>query len=331
MKYIVGAYATAPSLALDDMALEQNYYEMLIQEVPEIRGLEIPFWGDDIHIWGCDFLLKFIQPTWDNVLTCVPASVMGLKKNKYFGLASNDETSRLEAIKSHRKANDIVHKINDFFGRQSFIAIQLATAPTVPVDGVNSSLESLLKSMNEIISWDWQGAKILIEHCDSFVDNPIQKGFMSIDEEIRALLSLADKTNIGLSINWARSAIEGRSSERVIEHINKVNKHQLLSGLIFSGTTINDEQYGEWTDLHMPFAQSYEIQNYEKNSLLTRENIKNTLSSVNLSEIDYLGFKLLAMPINEAPLVRRLGINKDAATVLNHLLAELNNSLEVSK
>jgi len=209
MKYIIGAYATAPSLADNDKLNEHKFYEKLIESIPEIRGLEIPFWGKEIHQFGSDFLLDIIDKNWENVLTCIPGSMSKLAKNPKFGLASDDENGRAEAIAMHKRANQVLHKMNAYYGRQSAIAVQIATAPSTPVKYVSSSTDSLLKSMEEILSWDWEGAKIVIEHCDTAVDNiPFEKGFLTIEDEIKTLIELQDMHNVGITINWARSAKE---------------------------------------------------------------------------------------------------------------------------
>ena len=162
MKFIIGAYATAPSLGLDNPNIEKEYYLKLIESVPYIRGLEIPFWGHDIHINGTDFLLRLIKPDWDNVLTCIPGTVMALKSNRFFGLASDDENGRMAALKMHKLAHQKLVEINQRMGRNVFLAVQIATGPSVPVNDVSSSMKSLRKSLTEILSWDWQGSKIII-------------------------------------------------------------------------------------------------------------------------------------------------------------------------
>ena len=42
MKYIIGAYATAPSINSNEL-VENSYYESLIESVGNIRGLEFLF------------------------------------------------------------------------------------------------------------------------------------------------------------------------------------------------------------------------------------------------------------------------------------------------
>lgn len=322
IKYIVGAYATAPSLGSDNHSSEREFYQKLIKDIPEIRGLEIPFGGDDIHPFGSMFLMELMLAEWSNVLTCIPATMTALTKMKTFGLASDDDQGRAAAIAMHKRANEMLHKINDNFGRQSIIAVQVATAPSTPVDGVSSSLKSLLYSMNEILKWDWGGVKIVIEHCDtSIAGQAFEKGFISLDKELEVLEELSKDNNLGVTINWARSAIEGRSTDKPIEHLKLALGKNLLSGLMFSGVSKSDEQYGKWKDSHMPFGQSYGIANFEKNSLLTLENIKSCLSLIDIGKLDYLGVKLLAMPIGDSTIDRRVGVNRDAITILNHLIA----------
>ena len=78
------------------------------------------------------------------MLTCIPGSVKGVEKNPNFGLASNDASGRSDALRMHERANQMVQKINIHSGRPSVLAVHIATAPSVPVDGVTSSVDSLL-------------------------------------------------------------------------------------------------------------------------------------------------------------------------------------------
>ena len=168
MKYIVGAYASSPSLSSSlDKSLESQFYKRLIESVPDMLGLEIPFFGDEIHKFGSDFLLKILRPDWNNVLTCMPGTMANLSIDPKYGIASDDYSCRMAAVSMYKRANNSIHKINDLHGRKSIIAVQIATAPSVPVKGVSSSKSSLLRSMEEILSLDWQGARVVIEHADA--------------------------------------------------------------------------------------------------------------------------------------------------------------------
>jgi len=318
MKYIIGAYATAPSLAINDKSLEIKFYDKLTDAIPQIKGLEIPFFGEEIHQFGSNFLLDIINPSWDNVLTCIPGTMSYLSKQPSFGLASNNKEGRGAAIDMYKRANKILRKMNDKYGKRSVISVQIITSPSIGKKNVSSSIDSFLQSLDEIMSWDWEGAKIVIEHCDRFIPNQsFEKGFMSIEDEVKALLMISSTYDIGITINWARSAIEGRSPNMPIEHLEIASKNNLLSGLIFSGTSNNDDFYGEWKDTHMPFAQSYNSEYYENNSLLTLDNIKQTLACIDIKKLDYLGVKLLSMPIDRPDIDRRVGVNLDAISILN--------------
>ncbi|EKD70846.1 MAG: hypothetical protein ACD_46C00367G0002 [uncultured bacterium] len=314
MKFIIGAYATAPSLGLNNPNIEKEYYLKLIESVPYIRGLEIPFWGHDIHVNGTDFLLRFIEPGWYNVLTCIPGTMMALKSNRFFGLASDDENGRFAALKMHKRAHQKLLEINQHIGRNVFLAVQIATGPSIPVDGVSSSMKSLKKSLTEILSWDWQGSKIVIEHCDSFVRHmPFEKGFMNIHDEIGVLLSFIANHKVGITLNWARSAIEGRSTKTVIEHIEITKKSGLLSGMMFSGTSDKNIEYGVWKDTHMPVAQEGKIWS---NSLLTTKQIEKSMLNIDINLIDYVGIKFLLMPLTSKCINTRVHIIRDAILTL---------------
>ena len=229
MQYIIGAYATAPSLGIENKLVEKEFYDKLIESIPELRGLEIPFWGKEIHSYGSNFLIDIVNPNWDNVLTCIPGTMLSLKKNPKFGLASDDNNGRIEALNMHKIANQKIKDINNKFGRKSFIAIQIASAPSNSKEGVRSSIDSFFISLDEILSWDWGGAKIVIEHCDTFIKNQsFEKGFLTLDDEIKILSSFNENYEVGITINWARSAIEGKSSNKPIEHLEKVIKNNMF-------------------------------------------------------------------------------------------------------
>ena len=325
MKYIVGAYATSPALS-NDKSLELDFYHQLIETIPEICGLEIPFFGDEIHRFGSDFLIDILKPEWSNVLSCIPGTMANLSIDPKYGIASDNNDSRVAAVSMYKKANKIVRKMNDFYGRQSIIAVQIVTAPSVPIKGVSSSKSSLWKSMEEILSLDWQDAKVVIEHCDSAILGlPFEKGFLTFEDEVEVLSQLLESQDVGMTINWGRSAIEGHSVNKTIEHINLALEKKLLAGLIFSGVSVKDQLYGSWKDTHMPFAQSYNVDYYEKNSLLTHENISDALNLLDFNSLNYLGIKLLSMPMERSKIERRIGLNKDAISILEKALTELNS------
>jgi hypothetical protein len=70
----------------------------------------------------------------------------------------------------------------------------------------------------------------------------------------------------------------------------------------------------------MPFARSFDVEFYEESSLLTLDNVTRSLNCVEVERLDYLGIKLLSMPIDSSSIDRRVGINRDAISILNQIL-----------
>ena len=314
-KYIVGLYASSPTLFNWDVHKEQLYFDAIKAERLQIRGLELPFWGNNLHPFDDEFLLANLQSEWEHVLTCIPGTMTSLGKNLHFGLSSNLESSRKRAIEMYERANQGVLKLNSSFARQNVLAVHISSAPR-PRFG---SIKQLIKSLNEISAWDWGGAKLVIEHCDSGLGafKPI-KGFFSIEDEIQAIQSAQhSKTELGLTVNWGRSVIEHRSPGGAIRHLEAARESGFLSGLIFSGTSEEKTEYGVWGDLHMPVAREQGISHYEAKSLLTLENMKASLLAADFSKLDYVGIKVLAMPIEAASLSRRVGVNRDSLVILD--------------
>jgi len=323
--FIVGAYATSPNLLKWNYAKEKKYLENIKNNL-KIRGLEIPFYGT-FYKYDEDHFLSLLESKWKYVLTCLPGTMKALEKNPNFGIASDNKKSRLIAIGFYEKANKWVKKLNNYFGKKKVISVVLASAPSLKNYGVSSSTHSLVKSLLEIASWDWFGAKLVIEHCDSGREKDSVKGFLSLDEEIRAILEVnkISKNILGLTINWARSALEFKSVQGPINHVRKAYKNKILSGIMFSGTGPNSKFYGNWDDLHMPTNKEYYTKYYEKDSLLNYKNMKKTLSECDISKLLYIGIKVLSMPIKESSMERRIGINLDTMKVLNQSIIDINN------
>ena len=324
MKFIIGAYASAPSNIKCSLDQETLFYEKLIDKNHHIGGLEIPFFGNDINVFGTDLILRFIKKNWLNVLTCIPASFFSVQKDPEFGLASKNESSRMEAIKTHKKANKKLHYISDKLGYNPFYSIHIASAPSTPVKGVKSSYIQFYRSLEEICSWQWLGSRIKVEHCDHSITSGFKKGFLSLDNEIKAIQKLNKSFNVGISLNWARSAIEGRGQNKVLEHIEIAKHNKLLHGFIFSGTSLRDKLYGSWNDNHMPFSKIFNVQYYEENSLLNYDNVKSTLQALSDTNLKYLGIKLLSLPLENLDITKRVGINNDALYILYKICNEIN-------
>jgi len=324
--YIVGAYATSPNLLFWDEKSEKIYFNSL-KKISSIRGLELPFWGQSLHPFDDQWLITNLDPKWENVLTCVPGTMKSIKSNSYFGLASLNEDSRQDAISFYKVAFDCVNNLKKQLGNKSLVAIYITSSPFQKDKKIYADKERFILSLMELVSWDWGNTRILVEHCDAYTKyNPDpHKGFLSLIDEISAIKNVNQKceSNIGIVINWGRSTIELRDVDGPIKHINYALKNNVLSGLMFSGTTAkNNNLYGSWSDLHMPPGPFPNCKYFESQSLMSFENIKKTLASCNLNSLPILGLKLLAMP-NSSSIEKRIAINKDSMFLLNQAKNEI--------
>lgn len=245
-KWIVGAYSASPT-RFDWVPEEENEYLSGIYAIPSLRGLEIPFTGT-LHKFDEAWFLARIPKHLDIVVTLIPATTAAVKENPKFGLASSDEAGRKDAIALTKDAAAAVKRINQALGRKAVIAVQLHTAPG------GSDVQALTTSLIELSAFDWQGAKIVLEHCDAKVpDQKAEKGYMALSDEIAAVK--ASNLNIGITINWGRSAIEARSATGPIEHLKQAHQAGLLTGLMFSGASDVENRFGTpWKDCHVPPA-----------------------------------------------------------------------------
>lgn len=336
MNYIVAAYTTAPSLYCNSKSLEKKYYKIFNEKINNIQGLEIPYWGNKINKFGDQFILDLLNKKWKNILTCIPGTVLALKKNKYFGLASPDPEGRKLAIKMHRKASNLVDKILQKKGTKSIVSVVIASAPSNNYfKSSKKYIDAFKKSLDEIVNFNWNGCKIILEHCDSYhpkLNKNYEKGFMRIENELDILKELNINYNFGYALNWARSVIEGKSVSKVINHIKLANKHNLLRAFTYSGVAKNDNLYGKWKDNHMPFSKVYSGEHYEKNSLLNKTNIKLTMKTLSDLQLDYMGIKLQVFPkMGYLDLNRMVGVNSEAIYILNRELKNNNYNIKISK
>jgi len=319
MKYICGAYTSAPSLNNASIRSEAEFYSN-INLIKQIKGLEIPFWGENCHPFGNSFLNSYLKKDWKNSLTCIPSMVTANQLDDKIGLASTDEGSRLIALQIHKKAYESFLEFNNHFGINIFENIHLSSAPCHQQQ--NSSVSSFTKSLEEIIKWNWDSSKIFIEHCDKYnLEGRFEKGYLSLEEEILAIKNVASN-NIGFVVNTGRSSIEGKKIETVNEHIELICNHNIPVGIIFSGTSNVDNSPLKWKDLHVPFGCFNTSKFPYKNSILSKSNVKKIFNNLEhfLNQINFFGFKLMPLDPKNASIKKRIGINEDAIKVLNSFL-----------
>lgn len=248
MRIHVGAYAAREGLELD---AEAALYDGL--EALGVDGIENPFDGK-LHR-NEEWLAARIRPSWTIVVTTLPGTMARLKGAKDFGLASADEDGRMGALAFIEEARVAIKRFNGILGRQAVKAIMIHSAPRLGASGAKASVERFADSLTELRGRDWQGATLLLEHCDAAIPGQIpDKGFLRIEDDCLAAKLSSGTTPLQLAINWGRSAVETRSAEGPLAHIQRANQSNLLGALFFSGAIAAHPEYGEWRDAHAPFS-----------------------------------------------------------------------------
>ncbi|WP_295801512.1 DUF4862 family protein [uncultured Microbulbifer sp.] len=317
MGYFVGAYATAPVTETWDPTIQTEYLNGL-KAMQNVRGLEHPFTGT-LHPDDDDWFLSTVDPAWDFVFTGIPGVMQRLGGDASFGIASTVETGRQAALDFYQQARQAIHKLNRHLGRQAVKAIFIHAAPRV--SSGCASAEALSTSLETLASWDWDGAALMLEHCDAYVEGQsADKGFLSIDAEISALsrVNRTAASHIGLCINWGRSALEARGVDGPVAHLNAARAAGLLRGLMFSGVSGQDGPYGAWRDTHMPPAQAFDIPAFEPSSLLTESEFRRCLEVADTGQLGVLGVKIGVRPENLG-VAERLAYIKGALTILDRV------------
>jgi hypothetical protein len=315
--FYVAAYASAPWSPLGDRSLQTEFLREL-RHHDAVRGLEHPYVGppsaDDVA-----WLAEQLRPDWELVLTSIPGVMQRLAQMPAFGLASADERGRSEALQFMEGMRGAVELLNAVLGRNAVTAVQIHSAPSMATPGVHGSGDAFARSVAELASWDWCGASLVVEHCDSFRDGvEPQKGFLSIDEELAAI-ERSGSPAVGMTLNWGRSAIEGHSIDRPAEHARAAGA--MLRGLMFSGATAsNSTRYGAWRDTHASLGPSAGARFVEPDSLLTGEAVQRFVDAADLGAVAYVGVKLQELD-PAATIERRIGINLDAIAVIARCLA----------
>lgn len=298
MTFFVGAYAASPNVSGWDATLETAYYQQL-QTLPEVRGLEHPFIGA-LHPHDEAWFLANIKPSWDYVFTTIPGVMNALSSNPAFGLASIDEAGRQAALDFMQAALQAVHKLNQHLGRQAVVAIMLHSAPAR--HKATGSAQALAQSLTTLLSWDWQGAQLLLEHCDTLVDGQKpSKGFLTLADELSVLARVNEQVKpvkpLGMVINWGRSVLETRQPDGALQHLHAAKAQGLLRGLMFSGISDQATAYGAWQDSHQPARNSDTVAYGEAASWLTEQAIQQSIAACADTDLTVLGLKIGIRPL----------------------------------
>jgi hypothetical protein len=283
----VSSYAAAPPAAPGNGSAEAAVLNGLARL--ELAGLELPVFADGrFHAADEARLLPRLLPSWRFVLSALPGTMSHIKDDPRFGLASDDGDGRTRALDFAEAARFAAARLNRALGRRAVAAVSLHSAPR-PDGGACASAEALTLSLCELRRRDWEGAELLIEHCDAFIPGQTpDKGFLRLDEELRALARSSGPVPARLLLNWGRSAVETRSATGALAHVRAGRDSGLLAGLFFSGAAPAHADYGAWRDSHAPFSTSC------PGSLLTPEAAQAALKEAGL--LSYVGLKIQPLP-----------------------------------
>lgn len=300
--YIIGAYPCAPSFHQKSEQEEKEFWRLLA-DTPHIRGLEQPC-HENLHAYGNEWLFRHTPGEWQIVVTAIPETMRRRSGgNLAFGLASSDEEQRRACVEFHRHLLNKINAVNQRFANK-VISLELQAAPLGGNADVAQATDAFARSIKEIASWDWS-CSLVLEHCDAMNKPAPRKGFLPLENVLDTLAGY----NIDVCINWARSAIEGRNTTLPLEHTQAVKAAGKLGALMFSGTA-TEGPYGEWTDLHTPFAP------FCPESLLTVESAKELFNVADTAKLQFAGIKLLEIDAN-ADANHRIAILRDGITALN--------------
>jgi hypothetical protein len=312
MGYFVGEYAIAPAGLADEERLLAGLAAM-----QAVRGLEVPFTGA-LHRSDESWLFARLRRDWDFVVTLIPGTMGRLQKELAFGLASDDESGRQAAIAMVRDANAAVERLNAAVGRTAVVAVELHSAPSRGPSGAPGSRDAFARSLAEVASWDWFGARLAIEHCDAHRPGHAQhKGFLSLDDELAALAAAngSARNAVGICVNWGRSVLETHDAGTALAHVEAARDAGVLAGLMFSGTSAADTPYGIWQDTHMPHAPARDLAHGAAGSLMTEAEIGRCLAAARGADLAFLGAKIAIRP-PEATVEARLGMIGDLMTLI---------------
>lgn len=277
---VVSAYPLSPAFANWDPAVEADVLHGLAG-LPGVTALEVP-WIDGIHPHDSAW---FLANAPDVALAVTPLPfVMRRLATPGYGIASPDGDGRRAAIADLRRVAADVTQITERSAAHVAV-VELHTAPRGEADA-----DALARSLAELGEFDWSGARLMIEHCDAHVPGQTpEKGFLSLPDEISAIR--ASGADVGLWMNWGRSAIELRDPDAVAAQIAAAADSGLLDALVLSGASDRESPYGgPWIDAHHPFASL----DPEAESLLTDDRVHAAVRAAD--DAAWLGLKVSRHP-----------------------------------
>lgn len=307
MQLFVGAYAASPSLAGWDPVTEADYLHRVLA-LEGVRGLETP-WPGLPDAFDLAWVSQAIPSSCDLVITDIGSTLHAVRQDSTYGLASNDRHGRQRAIEDAARLREDVERAVQQQGRSCVTAVELHSAPLAS----SGSSAALRASLEEIAAWNWQGADVLVEHCDTLLPTHTpEKGYLGLDDEIAATSGLA-----GLAMNWGRSAIELRDPDAVAAQVAHAAASGLLRGFVFSGVSPTTTACGPaWQDNHPAFAPDAVGGYGEPASLLTARRAAEALEAA--GPLTWVAVKMGFHPLN-APTDAKLRMIEHAVRTVRSL------------
>jgi hypothetical protein len=277
-----------------DRAVAREVYARL-RDLPAIGAVELPL-GVDGRIPDEDATLSFLAPHWEVVLTTVPGT-MAQASDPAFGLASADERGGEDAVEHLRRSLATAERVDAALGRRATAAVEVVSAPR-RIAGAPAGADRLLARLRRVLDERAEGGvPILLEHCDALVaGQEPAKGFLDLDDELRVVSELraAGHAGTGLVVNWGRSALEARSVDGPVRHLEQARAAGVLHALVFSGCADRDSAFGPaWTDMHHGPAD-LPAPAGEPSSLLTDEQIRRSVAAA--GPVPVVGTKFAVRP-----------------------------------
>jgi hypothetical protein len=280
---LVGAYALTSSLSPLNPQDDARWIQALREEAG-VQGLELPVVAES-RAGDRESFIKGLPSEWSYVLTLLPGTMQSLALDPHFGLASGQADGRRAAIALAEQARRYVHRINEHCGRAAVKAIHLHSAPSGGGAGVEADGRWLRESLASLKELDWQGAELLLEHCDAWrAGQKPAKGFLDLESEL------------GLTLNWGRSVVETRSSSGIEEHITLAQSRLRLRGFVFSGVAQRDPLYGDWEDNHAPIVVPGDKPWSLRAGLLDRAALASSLLVLQKTDLQFLALKVQPFP-----------------------------------
>ena len=302
-EYFVSAYATSPSPEQWDPVMERRFFNALAEK-PEIIGIEHPYLIQSAR-YTLPWLKEAIPDHWSILVTTLPLFMEGCRSNPFLGLASIHEADRQRAVGMMKTCRDEVRRLNDALGRRVVKAIHLHSFPSSAHLTLRGNKDALKQSLLDLKLFDWDDAALNLEHCDAYIPGKTpEKGCLLLEDELDVIREVGD---IGVVLNWGRSAIEKHSSLGPLQHIQMAKEKKLLKGFFFSGCTDDaNSAYGAWKDTHVPPNHVVENQYLVEESVLGQDEILTTYSL--LEEDTYMGVKVSNVS-SKKTLEQSIGLN----------------------